>query len=92
MKLVSSSFQNNGAIPGEYAFCVMDPVKHVAMSRNCNPPLSWSEVPAGVRSFVLLCHDYDVPSVGGHRAPGQDAAPRQPSLLLGFPSPGHPCR
>ena len=64
MKLVSSGFQNNGAIPGEYAFCVMDPVKHVAMSRNCNPPLSWSEVPAGVRSFVLLCHDYDVPSVG----------------------------
>ena len=55
MKLVSSGFQNNGAIPGEYAFCVIDPVKHVAMSKNCNPPLSWSEVPAGVRSFVLLC-------------------------------------
>ena len=64
MKLVSAGFQNNGAIPGDYAFCVIDPVNHLAMSKNRNPPLAWSEVPAAVRSFVLLCHDYDVPSVG----------------------------
>ena len=44
MKLVSSGFQNNGAIPGEYAFCVIDPVKHLAMSKNRNPQLAWSEV------------------------------------------------
>ena len=63
MKLTSSSFQNNGAIPGEYAFCVIDTVNHITMSKNRNPQLSWSEVPAGTLSFALICHDYDVPSV-----------------------------
>lgn len=63
MKLTSASFQNNGAIPGECAFCVIDPVNHIAMSKNRNPQLAWSEVPAGTKSFALICHDYDVPSV-----------------------------
>ncbi len=65
MKLTSSSFQNNGAIPGEYAFCVIDSVNHLAMSKNLNPQLAWSEVPAGTESLALICHDYDVPSVAG---------------------------
>ncbi len=63
MKLTSSSFQNNGAIPGECAFCVIDSVNHLAMSKNLNPQLAWSEVPAGTESLALICHDYDVPSV-----------------------------
>ena len=46
MKLWSDSFKDGEAIPGESAFCVMDPVSHVAMSSNRNPHLAWSGVAA----------------------------------------------
>jgi hypothetical protein len=62
MKLTSSSFQHNGAIPAEHAFCAPDPKTHVTLSKNLNPALAWSDVPPGTKSFVLICHDYDVPS------------------------------
>ena len=61
MKLTSSSFQNNGGIPAEFAFCAPDPKTHVTLSNNRNPDLAWSDVPAGTRSFALTCHDPDVP-------------------------------
>ncbi len=64
MKLHSHSFADGARIPGEFAFAVIDPKHHVALSANRNPHLSWSEVPAGTRSFVLLCVDPDVPSQG----------------------------
>jgi hypothetical protein len=64
MKLWSDSFKDSEAIPGEFAFCVMDPASHVAMSSNRNPHLAWSGVPAGTKSLALICHDYDVPSRG----------------------------
>lgn len=62
MKLWSDSFADGGRIPGEYAFAVIDPVHHVKLSFNRNPHLAWSDAPAGTRSFVVTCHDYDVPS------------------------------
>lgn len=62
MRLTSSSFANNRAIPSEFAFCTPDPKSHVALSRNRNPQLAWSDLPAGTKSLALLCHDYDVPS------------------------------
>jgi Raf kinase inhibitor-like YbhB/YbcL family protein len=64
LKLWSDSFTDGSPIPGEYAFCVIDPKKHVAMSANRNPHLAWSGAPAGTQSFALICHDYDVPSRG----------------------------
>lgn len=64
MKLWSDSFQDGAAIPGEFAFAVPDSKTHVALSSNHNPHLAWSEVPAGARSLVLVCHDPDVPSRG----------------------------
>jgi Raf kinase inhibitor-like YbhB/YbcL family protein len=64
MQLKSSSFTDGGAIPGEFAFGVPDPETHVALSGNRNPQLSWSAAPAGTQSFVLICHDPDVPSRG----------------------------
>jgi len=63
MQLISNSFHHNGAIPGEFAFCIVDSVNHITMSKNRNPQLTWSGVPAGVKSFALICHDYDVPGV-----------------------------
>ena len=64
MKLTSKSFADGGRIPGEFAFCVPDPKTHVTLSKNRNPELSWSDLPAGTKSLALICHDYDVPSKG----------------------------
>jgi Raf kinase inhibitor-like YbhB/YbcL family protein len=62
MKLWSDSFTHGGPIPGDYAFCVIDPAHHVKLSTNRNPHLAWSDIPGGTKSFVLICHDPDVPS------------------------------
>ena len=64
MKLRSDSFQDGQPIPGEYAFCVIDPKSHVTLSGNRNPHLAWEDAPAGTRSFAVICHDSDVPSSG----------------------------
>ncbi|MCM8594197.1 YbhB/YbcL family Raf kinase inhibitor-like protein [Accumulibacter sp.] len=64
MKLSSSSFEEGQRIPGECAFCIHDPDHHVCLGSNRNPHLAWSGVPAGTRSFVVICHDPDVPSRG----------------------------
>ena len=62
MRIQSSSFSDGMAIPGEFAFAVIDSKSHVAPSRNRNPHLSWDEAPEGTASFALFCHDPDVPS------------------------------
>ncbi|WP_284454551.1 YbhB/YbcL family Raf kinase inhibitor-like protein, partial [Cupriavidus campinensis] len=64
MKLWSKAFADNAPIPGEFAFCVPDAANHVALSSNRNPDLHWDGAPAETRSFVLVCHDPDVPTVG----------------------------
>jgi Raf kinase inhibitor-like YbhB/YbcL family protein len=64
MKITSASFQDNGRIPAEFAFGAPDPKTHVTLSKNRNPELAWSDVPAGTKSFALICHDRDVPSKG----------------------------
>lgn len=64
MKLSSQSFADNAPIPGEFAFCMPAEEGHVCLGRNLNPHLAWSDVPAGTRSFALICHDPDVPSKG----------------------------
>ena len=62
MKLSSNTFQHEGYIPERCAFGVKDKDKHMALGENKNPQLSWSEVPDGARSLVLICVDTDVPS------------------------------
>lgn len=64
MKFWSDSFKDNSAIPGEFAFCVIDSNTRIAMSANRNPHLAWSDLPANTRSLVILCNDPDVPSRG----------------------------
>lgn len=62
MQLQSSNFADGQRIPGEFAFAVVDaPIK---LSSNRNPQLRWSGAPQGTQSFVLICHDPDVPSRG----------------------------
>jgi Raf kinase inhibitor-like YbhB/YbcL family protein len=61
MHLSSDSFHDGGAIPGEFAFAVPDPHRHLAFSANRNPHLQWSGAPRGTQSFTVICHDPDVP-------------------------------
>ncbi len=62
MKLTSDSFKNSERIPDRCTFGKPNLSTHVELSDNKNPHLAWSEVPAGTKSLVLICHDSDVPS------------------------------
>lgn len=62
MRLWSDSFKDGEAIPTRYAFGKPHPETHVQLSDNVNPHLAWEDVPAGTRSFALVCHDVDVPT------------------------------
>jgi Raf kinase inhibitor-like YbhB/YbcL family protein len=64
MKLWSDSWTNGERIPTRYAAGKPDVAAGVTFSDNLNPHLGWSEVPAGTKSFTLICHDFDVPSKG----------------------------
>lgn len=62
MKLQSQSFSDLQSIPVKYGFGKYDAQSRVALADNINPHLAWSDVPAGTKSFVILCVDKDVPS------------------------------
>jgi Raf kinase inhibitor-like YbhB/YbcL family protein len=64
MKLTTTAFPDQGVIPGEFAFAVIDSATHVKLSANRNPDFAWSDAPAGTRSLAIVCHDPDVPSRG----------------------------
>lgn len=48
-------------VPEHFAFGVYDPDTHMALGRNLNPEVTWSGVPEGTRSFVVMIKDPDVP-------------------------------
>ena len=64
MKLWSESWINGERIPARFAAGKPDGQGGVTFSDNLSPHLAWSEVPAGTKSFALICHDFDVPSRG----------------------------
>ena len=64
MKVASASFADGGVIPPQFAFCAPDARTHATLSKNVSPQLSWSDIPAGTKSFAIICHDPDVPSKG----------------------------
>jgi len=62
MKVTSTSFVDQQFMPDRNTFCKTDAAAHVALAGNANPQLAWSEVPKGVQSYAVICHDPDVPS------------------------------
>lgn len=64
MQVSSKSFQRHQALPAEFA--AGQPVADgFGFAPNRNPHLAWDDVPAGTRSFALLCIDPDAPTVPG---------------------------
>jgi hypothetical protein len=51
MLLTSTAFNDGELIPDRYS----------GYGDNVSPDLSWTQVPEGVRSFVLICRDPDAP-------------------------------
>jgi Raf kinase inhibitor-like YbhB/YbcL family protein len=64
MKLTSQSWGNGERIPSRFAAGKLDATAGVTFADNVNPHLAWTDVPAGAKSLVLICHDFDVPSKG----------------------------
>jgi len=64
MRLWSDSWGNGERIGARFAAGRLDEAAGVTFSDNVNPHLAWSDLPAGTRSLVLICHDFDVPSKG----------------------------
>ncbi len=65
MRIRSDDFAHMQPIPDEFAFGKPGANgEPVTFAPNRNPHLAWSEVPAGTRSFALICVDTDVPTRG----------------------------
>ncbi|MBT8143033.1 MAG: YbhB/YbcL family Raf kinase inhibitor-like protein [Gammaproteobacteria bacterium] len=62
MQLTVIEFTHGDPIPSGNAFAQVDAVQHIALSDNRNPGVSWSNIPEGTRSLVLICVDRDVPT------------------------------
>ena len=50
-------------IPERYAFGKIPAYGRFEVGGNVSPGISWSNVPEGTKSFAVICHDPDVPSV-----------------------------
>lgn len=53
LQLKSPAFEPLGKIPSKYT----------GEGENMSPPLQWTNIPDGTRSFALVCHDPDAPVV-----------------------------
>lgn len=63
MELWSRNWINGDPIPARHAAGRLDADGRPTIADNVNPHLAWRELPAQTRSLVLICHDFDVPSV-----------------------------
>lgn len=65
MQIRSDDFSQGEPIPASFAFGRSGPNgEPCVLSDNLNPHLAWTGVPDRTASFVLMCIDTDVPTVG----------------------------
>lgn len=64
MKFTVDGVANGAPISPKFAFGNIPNDGHFELSDNINPTLSWSNAPAGTKSFAIIVHDPDVPSSG----------------------------
>ncbi|HEV7995943.1 MAG TPA: YbhB/YbcL family Raf kinase inhibitor-like protein [Stellaceae bacterium] len=72
--LASPAFAPGGQIPAEYTCSGAD----------ISPPLTWSGIPAGARSLVLVVEDPDAPSGVFHHWAVYDIPPGAHGLAAGY--------
>ena len=53
MQLTSSAFEDGGSIP----------TQHTGEGEDVSPALAWTDVPEGIESFAVICHDPDAPLI-----------------------------
>jgi len=63
LKVTIGAWTNGASIPEAHAFCIPSEEGHVTMGANRSPGIRWSGAPSGTRSYAIICHDPDVPSV-----------------------------
>lgn len=63
MKLTVLSFDNGSPIPTEFVMGIPTESGQATFGPNRSPHLQWSGAPAETRSYVLICHDSDAPSI-----------------------------
>ena len=61
---VSIDGWNNGEhIPAKFAFGKIPETGHFELGGNTSPAIAWDGAPEGTKSYAIICHDPDVPSV-----------------------------
>lgn len=81
MKFFSNSWTNGDPIPQRFAAGKPDGAGGAVFSDNLSPHMAWSDLPKGTRSLVLICHDFDVPSVGTDvNQPGREVPAELPRV------------
>jgi Raf kinase inhibitor-like YbhB/YbcL family protein len=72
MRLRSSAFADGAAIPRRFS----------CEGEDVSPPLEWSDVPAGAKSFTVICEDPDAPGGTFHHWAAFDISGTQSDLPL----------
>jgi Raf kinase inhibitor-like YbhB/YbcL family protein len=71
MRLTSTAFSDGAAIPR----------RHTCDGEDTSPPVAWSDVPKGTRSFALFCDDPDAPGGTWYHWAAYDMAASQIALV-----------
>ena len=62
IKITTDAFKEGECIPAKFAFCSFTADMKVEMGKNINPNFTWTDIPEGTKSLVLICHDSEVPT------------------------------
>ncbi|MEM7291258.1 MAG: YbhB/YbcL family Raf kinase inhibitor-like protein [Pseudomonadota bacterium] len=63
MEVNIDGWADGEAIPSRFAFGKIPEEGRFELGGNMSPGISWSGAPEGTKSFAIVCHDPDVPSV-----------------------------